>query len=201
MRIGGAANWEPGTAARAKLDTRAGAREIRAMSTLPRIVLSRFDQERLERLLSKVGPRPDLDALREEIERAEIVEPEDVPGDVVTMNSVVRFVDEESNRESEITLVFPGQADVDSDLAAAQRLVGGRRSPSTDVEPIASQRGTAATARPEPDVDERCGALPTRQGTRGGGSGRPLPTRTARDPGGDAVGRRARRQPCARGGT
>ena len=83
------------------------------MRPLPRIVLSRFDQDRLERLLDKVGPRPDLDALREEIERAEIVEPEAVPKNVVTMNSVVRFVDEESGRESEVKLVFPGHADVE----------------------------------------------------------------------------------------
>lgn len=83
------------------------------MTTPPRIVLSRFDQERLERLLDKVGPRPDLDALREEIERAEIVEPADVPTDLVTMNSVVRFVDEESGSESEVALVFPGHADAD----------------------------------------------------------------------------------------
>jgi regulator of nucleoside diphosphate kinase len=84
------------------------------MKTPPRIVLSRFDLERLERLLEKVGPRPDLEALREEIERAEILEPEDVPGDRVTMNSVVRFVDEDSGTESEIKLVFPGHADVES---------------------------------------------------------------------------------------
>jgi regulator of nucleoside diphosphate kinase len=62
--------------------------------------------------------------LREEIERAEIVEPEDVPRDVVTMNSVVRFVDEESNRESEVTLVFPGQADVESDRISVLAPVG-----------------------------------------------------------------------------
>jgi regulator of nucleoside diphosphate kinase len=84
------------------------------MRTLPRIILSRFDHERLERLLEKVGPRPDLEALREELERAEIVEPEAVPADVVTMNSVVRFVDEDSGRESEVKLVFPGHADVEA---------------------------------------------------------------------------------------
>jgi len=84
------------------------------VSVLPRIVLSRFDHERLERLLEKVGPRSDLDALREEIERAEIVEPEALPPDVVTMNSVVRFSDEESGTETEVKLVFPGHADVES---------------------------------------------------------------------------------------
>jgi regulator of nucleoside diphosphate kinase len=78
----------------------------------PRIVLSRFDQERLEKLLAKVGARPDLDALRAEIDRAEIVEPEQIPPNRVTMNSRVRFVDEESKDEHEITLVFPAHADV-----------------------------------------------------------------------------------------
>lgn len=80
--------------------------------TLPaRIVLSRHDHDRLERLLDKVGQRPDLDALREELERAEIVEPEAVPRTLVTMNSVVRFVDVASGKESEIKLVFPAHAD------------------------------------------------------------------------------------------
>jgi RNA polymerase sigma-70 factor, ECF subfamily len=80
---------------------------------LPKVVLSRFDRDRLEQLLEKVGPRRNLDALHEEIERAEIVEPEAVPRNVVTMNSVVRFVDEDSDRESEVKLVFPGDADVE----------------------------------------------------------------------------------------
>lgn len=94
------------------------------MSAKPRIILSRFDQERLERLLDKVGPRPDLDALREEIERAQVVEPESVPGNVVTMNSVVRFVDEESGLESEVKLVFPGHADVESHRISVLAPVG-----------------------------------------------------------------------------
>ncbi len=94
------------------------------MSNLPRLVLSRFDQERLERLLDKVGVRPDLDALREEIERAEIVEPEAIPRDVVTMNSVVRFVDEDSGRESEVRLVFPGHANLESKQISVLAPVG-----------------------------------------------------------------------------
>jgi len=94
------------------------------MTLPPRIVLSRFDQERLERLLSKVGQRPDLDALRDEIERAEVVEPEKVPRTLVTMNSRVRFVDEGSGVESEVTLVFPGQADIESNRISVLAPVG-----------------------------------------------------------------------------
>jgi regulator of nucleoside diphosphate kinase len=92
--------------------------------SLPRVVLSRFDRDRLERLLEKVGRRPDLDALREEIERAEIVEPEAVPRDVVTMNSVVRFVDEDSGSESEVKLVFPGHADVEANRISVLAPIG-----------------------------------------------------------------------------
>jgi regulator of nucleoside diphosphate kinase len=94
------------------------------MGPLPRIMISRFDQERLERLLAKVGPRPDLDALREEIERADIVDSEAVPSNVVTMNSQVRFVDEESGRENEVTLVFPGHADVESNRISVLAPIG-----------------------------------------------------------------------------
>lgn len=84
------------------------------MSPLPRIILSRFDQQRLESLLLSVGARPDLDALREELERAEIVEAAAIPPNVVTMNSRVRFVDETTHKESEVTLVFPNHADAES---------------------------------------------------------------------------------------
>jgi regulator of nucleoside diphosphate kinase len=94
------------------------------MATLPRIALSRFDFERLERLLEKVGPRADLDALREELERAEIFEPADVPSNLVTMNSVVRFADEESGKESEVTLVFPGSADVEKQRISVLAPIG-----------------------------------------------------------------------------
>lgn len=94
------------------------------MTSLPRIVLSRFDQERLEKLLASVGARPDLDALRAEIDRAEIVEPEAIPPNRVTMNSRVRFVDEESKKEHEITLVFPGHAKVEENRISVLAPVG-----------------------------------------------------------------------------
>jgi regulator of nucleoside diphosphate kinase len=87
-------------------------------------VLSRFDQERLEKLLAKVGARPDLDALRTEIDRAEVVEPEQIPPNRVTMNSRVRFVDGESKDEHEITLVFPAHADVEENRISVLAPVG-----------------------------------------------------------------------------
>ena len=82
-------------------------------AALPLIRVSRFDLERLERLLEKVGPRPELERLRDELDRAEVIEPSDVPPNVVTMNSRIRFADEETGEESEISLVFPRHADTE----------------------------------------------------------------------------------------
>ncbi len=94
------------------------------MLTPPRIMLSRFDFDRLERLLDKVGPRPDLEPLREELERAEIIDPEQVPSTLVTMNSRVRFRDEVSGEESEVTLVFPAHADSEQDRVSVLAPIG-----------------------------------------------------------------------------
>lgn len=94
------------------------------VTPLPPIVLSEFDHRRLDQLLDMVGPRPDLEALRRELDRAEIVEPDAVPSDLVTMNSVVRFVEEESKREWEMTLVFPGNADVENNRMSVFAPIG-----------------------------------------------------------------------------
>lgn len=79
------------------------------MSQQPQIMITNPDLERLERLLDSVPPlhAPGLDALRGELDRAEIVEPDLIPPDVITMNSTARFVDEISGREFELTLVYP----------------------------------------------------------------------------------------------
>lgn len=79
------------------------------MADEPPIVLSSQDLERLERLLETVSPEhaPGLDALRRELDRAEVVEPGELPSDVITMNSTARFLEEASGREFELTLVYP----------------------------------------------------------------------------------------------
>ena len=94
------------------------------MAALRPITVSRFDHKRLEQLLEMVGHRPDLDALREELDRADLVEPSAVPSDLVTMNSVVQFVEVESGREWEVTLVFPGAADVESNRISVFAPIG-----------------------------------------------------------------------------
>jgi regulator of nucleoside diphosphate kinase len=75
----------------------------------PPLVLSRPDCARLEALLD-AQPSADTQGLRAELERAQVVEPDAVPSDVIAMNSTARFRDEASGEEHEITLVYPQDA-------------------------------------------------------------------------------------------
>ena len=47
-----------------------------------------------------------------ELDRADVVDADDVPPDVVTMNSRVVFEDVTTGRTTEVTIVFPHDADV-----------------------------------------------------------------------------------------
>ncbi len=71
--------------------------------------MSSLDFERLESLLDSLPPNsfPEADLLAAELERAKVLEPKQMPADVVTMNSKVRFVVEPSGKEYELTLVYP----------------------------------------------------------------------------------------------
>lgn len=80
-------------------------------STRPPIVMSRLDYDRIEALLEDAGKRGiDTSALETEIARADVVEPAQVPKDVISMNSTARFRDETSGEERELTLVYPRDA-------------------------------------------------------------------------------------------
>ncbi|MDC9594483.1 nucleoside diphosphate kinase regulator [Xenorhabdus sp. IM139775] len=75
----------------------------------PKIMINELDAERLDSLLeqSAFANTRIADALNEELDRAEIVAPADIPADVVTMNSEIRFIDLGSNEERVRTLVYP----------------------------------------------------------------------------------------------
>jgi regulator of nucleoside diphosphate kinase len=83
----------------------------KAMSR-PAIVLSRLDVERIENLLDRLPPTEarQHESLRSELERAEVREPGDMPGDVVTMNSTVTFSDEGTGERITLSLVYPAAA-------------------------------------------------------------------------------------------
>jgi regulator of nucleoside diphosphate kinase len=81
------------------------------------IYITRFDLARLKELL-EVGIRLKerdheyFESLTHELDRAHIIEPTALPGDVVTMNSRVRLKDMETGEEKNYSLVFPSQADM-----------------------------------------------------------------------------------------
>jgi len=88
----------------------------------PPIVITSRDYDRLEALLGSLPTSgfPNKAELEAELERAEVVAPEQVPPDVVTMNSTVRFSIAQADETFELTLVYPkdaGQSDRISVLA------------------------------------------------------------------------------------
>ena len=83
------------------------------------IVVTRKDLERLRLLIESARRRRrweevHLMALAEELEEAEVVEPEGVPPDVVTMRSRVRVRDMVSGDLATYTLCYPVEADLDA---------------------------------------------------------------------------------------
>lgn len=83
------------------------------MTDLPTIYLTQQDLGRLLNLVeSQPGKRPEK--LERELVRAKVVPREMIPEDVVTMNSRVIFENETTRERREITLVYPGNADIDA---------------------------------------------------------------------------------------
>lgn len=82
------------------------------MSEKPPITVSSLDLERLETLLeaSDGASFPGRPQLQAELDRAEIVEPADMPPNVVSMNSTVKFSIQETGKEFCLTLVYPRDA-------------------------------------------------------------------------------------------
>lgn len=93
----------------------------------PEITVSTDDLDRLEGLLGELrGGAPEIaDGLRSELDRARIVEPSEMPRDVVSMNSTVRFADEDSGKEFERTLCYPHEASGGTDKVSILAPLGG----------------------------------------------------------------------------
>jgi regulator of nucleoside diphosphate kinase len=79
------------------------------------IYVTALDVERLRKLLDgarlwSTRDREHLQALEAELDRARVVAPQDIPGDVVTMNSTALVKDVDTGAEMALTLVFPSEA-------------------------------------------------------------------------------------------
>jgi regulator of nucleoside diphosphate kinase len=87
------------------------------MSLKNRIYITEFDMKRLKGLIKFAEERWDkrvvqnLEELDDELDRAEIVKPEEIPVDIITMNSTFRLRDLDTGEDVIYTLVFPAKAD------------------------------------------------------------------------------------------
>ena len=80
------------------------------------IYITEPDYERLSGLIDRTRERSNVDReylnkLEAELDRAEIIDPKDIPADVITMRSRVRLKDLVSGESNTYSLVFPTEAD------------------------------------------------------------------------------------------
>jgi regulator of nucleoside diphosphate kinase len=83
------------------------------MSEMPAIYLTQEDMDRLLELV-EAYPGKRFETLERELVRAVVVPPAEIPKDVVTMNSTVVFENETTGERREVTLVYPGSADIEA---------------------------------------------------------------------------------------
>ena len=94
--------------------------------SLPPLVVSSRDLSRLEALLDSpvLSRHPAAIALMDELNRAEVLPPERVPADVVTMHSRVECEDIATGEDHVLTLVYPNEADVEKGRVSVLAPVG-----------------------------------------------------------------------------
>ncbi|WP_225764707.1 nucleoside diphosphate kinase regulator [Stenotrophomonas sp. Marseille-Q4652] len=92
----------------------------------PSITVSSRDLARLEAMLESpaLSRHPAAIALGEELNRATILAPEEIPDGIVTMHSQVECEDELQNEKHILTLVYPHEADVDKGRVSVLAPVG-----------------------------------------------------------------------------
>lgn len=77
------------------------------------LIITRSNHEKITAILL-IARKSVAELLGDELSRATIVADEDLPKDVVSMNSTVKFQDLESKKESIVTLVYPFDADIEN---------------------------------------------------------------------------------------
>lgn len=92
----------------------------------PPIQIRETDAERIGNLAIEAEERlPQVaELLLAEINRAKVVQDSRLPGDVVAMQSIVKFVDEASDAERTLQLVYPQAADIEEGRISILSLVG-----------------------------------------------------------------------------
>lgn len=96
------------------------------MKTQPDIIISEVDYTRIDNLLqSSIGVPANIKAaLQTELERADLVSPQEIPADVVTMNSRVKFSVISTGATFTLKLVYPKDMDDSGDNISILAPVG-----------------------------------------------------------------------------
>lgn len=94
-------------------------------STLPGIIISSRDCNRLEQIAESPAwrDRPEAEALLDELARARVVEPEEMPADVVSMRSTV-VVEGQDGTHHTLTLSYPDEADISAGKVSVMSSMG-----------------------------------------------------------------------------
>jgi len=84
---------------------------------MSRITLSRVDYARIKKCINDAKQLKSIsiteaEKLMEELNSATIVEPEDMPSDVVTMNSIIKMSFPNIDKHVQFQIVYPNQANV-----------------------------------------------------------------------------------------
>lgn len=91
---------------------------------LPAIALSSEDHRALERLIGDQPSTGPAALLQQELDRAEILDPAEMPPDVVTLNRWLHYTDGRGQIVRRIQLVMPADADIDEGRVSILSHVG-----------------------------------------------------------------------------
>ena len=95
------------------------------MERKPAITVSTLDLQRIETLMEKMpSDFPGRAVLQAELDRADVLEPAEMPNTVVTMHSTVRFTLLESGKTNTLTLVYPKDVNGSADKVSVFAPVG-----------------------------------------------------------------------------
>lgn len=93
------------------------------MENTNKLILTRTDYQCLAALIATLN-HESAELLEGELSRALVVANDEVPADVVTMNSRVQFQDLESGKELAVTLVYPRDANIEEGKVSVLAPVG-----------------------------------------------------------------------------
>jgi regulator of nucleoside diphosphate kinase len=84
---------------------------------MTKLILNRLDYLRIQKAINdaklvKSINAAEAESLMKELDSATIVEPEEIPSNVVTMNSIVKISFLNTNQQTQFQIVYPGQANV-----------------------------------------------------------------------------------------